>query len=710
VKKTARKTEKRARAEEGPAQPVQSVHHAGQQSGRFHWYVIAIWAIAFGIRLASVWQSRSSPFFETLLGDARGYDAWAQRIAEGDWMGQGVFYQAPLYPYFLGVIYSIAGRDLLLVRICQAMIGAAGCALLALAGRRLHSERVGLIAGFGLAIYAPAIFFDGLLQKSVLDLFFVSLVLWLFSGIVDDPAKRRRWFWLGLALGVLALTRENALLLMVPILFWRLMQPDVSWQSRALRSSLLAFALGLSLALIPVAVRNRLVGGEWHLTTSQFGPNFYLGNNPIADGTAGALREGRGSVEYERQDATELAEAAEGRSLTAREVSNFWARQAFAFIRANPWEWVKLEARKLALLANRSELVDTESQESYEEWSTVLRMAGRVAHFGFLAPLALLGIVAGRREWRRVWPFYAMAATYAMTVLMFFVSARYRLPLVPFLMLFAAMAPSLLPDFIRAGGPIRVGVTAIAVIGLTILANLPLWPAGLMRAVTENNLGNVLQSDKRFLDAELHYKRAIRIRHDYIPAYVNLGDVLVALNRPEEAIDAYKRASDFASTDVDLERRLGIALLRAGSALLRAGRPVDAISYFQQTLALGQHSAELYLNLTAALVAANRREEAIAAFAEALQRHPDNSDLRFRFGTLLLELGRFPEAIVQFRAGLGTSPQTPEAHGNLGAALAASGRTEEAILEFEEALRLKPDLASARRNLEIARQEIKKRG
>ena len=57
-------------------------------------------------------------------------------------------------------------------------------ALLGLAGYRFFSTRVGAIAGFVLAIYAPAIFFDGLIQKSVLDLFFIALSLWL-----DRPAR-----------------------------------------------------------------------------------------------------------------------------------------------------------------------------------------------------------------------------------------------------------------------------------------------------------------------------------------------------------------------------------------------------------------------------------------------------------------------------------------------------------------------------------------
>ena len=152
-------------------------------------YAPGIFLLALTVRLIHVWQIRRSPFFDVLLGDAHGYDEWARRIAGGEWMGRDVFYQAPLYPYFLGVIYATIGHSLLAVRVIQAVIGAGSCALLALAGERFfrasppntersRSKSVGLIAGIGLAIYAPAIFFDGLLQKSVLDLFFLSLSLW----------------------------------------------------------------------------------------------------------------------------------------------------------------------------------------------------------------------------------------------------------------------------------------------------------------------------------------------------------------------------------------------------------------------------------------------------------------------------------------------------------------------------------------------------
>ena len=205
------------------------------------WFALAIFAVALIVRLVHVWQIRRSPFFALLMGDSRGYDEWARRIAAGDWFGTEVFYQAPLYPYVLGVIYAAAGRHLLLVRLVQAVIGSASCALLALAAAGLfatrahpeHGRRAGIAAGVMLALYAPAIFFDGLIQKSVLDVFFVCLALWLISraetaeaaetaetNAENNPSRRsqrsprlRILFLLGGTLGGLALTRETTAVL-----------------------------------------------------------------------------------------------------------------------------------------------------------------------------------------------------------------------------------------------------------------------------------------------------------------------------------------------------------------------------------------------------------------------------------------------------------------------------------------------------------------
>ena len=57
-----------------------------------------------------------------------------------------------------------------------------------------------------------------------------------------------------------------------------------------------------------------------------------------------------------------------------------------------------------------------------------LRLGGFVGHFGVLVPLALLGVVRHLAERRRLWMLYAMLATYAATLVIFYVFARYRCP------------------------------------------------------------------------------------------------------------------------------------------------------------------------------------------------------------------------------------------------------------------------------------------
>ena len=433
------------------------------------------------------------------MGDSRAYDEWAQQIARGDWLGHEVFYQAPLYPYFLGTLYAMAGRNLLTVRICQAIIGSLACVFLGLAGRRFFSRRIGLIAGVLLALYAPAIFFDALLQKSVLDVFFICLTLWIVSGLatesrtglaVVEPGKRVLWLALGLGMGALSLTRENALVLAAVILLWVFVRDRAAGRERVAAAG--AFVLGLAVVIAPIAVRNHIVGGGgFYVTTSQFGPNFYIGNNPRADGTYMPLRFGRGAPEYERQDAIELAERAEGRHLTPAEVSTYWADRALDFITSQPAAWLRLVGRKVALLWNATEMVDTESQESYGEWSTPVRLLAHLGHFGILVPLAALGVWATWPLRKRLWIVHAMTIAYAGSVVMFYVFARYRFPLVPFLVLFASAGLAALPAFIRAGASTAAPGTRCRVLG----ACTSTWNAGTQRVALEQR--RCLQRSRR---------------------------------------------------------------------------------------------------------------------------------------------------------------------------------------------------------------------
>ena len=658
------------------SRPAQAANRLGTSAAA------TILLVALSLRLVHLWQLSATPFATILLGDAQSYDAWAQTIAGGDPLGERVFYQAPLYPYFLGAIYWIFGHDLTVARVCQAVVGSVSCVLLGAAAARLFTRTTGIVAGLALAAYAPAIFFDGIIQKSVLDIFFVCLILWLLSGVVVTPiasgasgggaADRRSlrtWFGLGLALGGLSLTRENALVLVAVVLAWMLARGGAAVQHRAA-----IFVAGVAVVLAPVVLRNMVVGGGFHLTTSQFGPNLYIGNNPRADGTYVPLRSGRGSPEYEQQDATELAESALGRALTPAEVSSYWASEAFAFISRQPGAWLQLVGRKFLLLWNADEAVDTESQETYAEFSSVLRLGATIGHFGLLVPLAVFGVCATWAFRDRLWIFYALTIGYAASVLVFYVFARYRSPLVPMLMLFVSAGLVRAAVYARQASTTH-RLTAIALtVAAALLANGPLLDRGRMQAMTYTNLGTAYRAQHRLDEAVESHRRALTISPDYEEAHYNLANALLDQNRIDEAADHYQTALRALPGSAAAYNTIGISILEKG-------RVAEAASLFEQALSLEPGWVEAHQNLAKALAEQQQFDLAVQHLRRALDLEPQNIDTRYDLGDVLLRQRDFANAAREMEDALQIAPLSAELPNMLGIALASQGKTREAAME-----------------------------
>ncbi|MCM2269371.1 MAG: glycosyltransferase family 39 protein [Thermoanaerobaculia bacterium] len=539
----------------------------------------ALFALALGVRLLYLWQSRTSPFFHALLGDCARYDAWAREIAAGAWLGDRVFYQAPLYPYFLAGVYRTLGDDLVTVRLVQSLLGAASCVLLALAAERFFDRRAALAAGALLALYPTALFFDQILQKSTLDLFLLCLLLATVARALRRGAAA--WFVAGLAAGALVLTRENAVVLVAGVAAWIALERGGEAPRRRV-ASIAALLAGLALVLLPVALRNLAVGGELVVTSSQAGRNFYYGNNPRADGTYRPLRSGRGEIRFEAADARELAEQALGRALSEREVSRYWAARAFDWIRDEPRAWARLMLRKARLLVNRVEVMDTEDQVTHRDHVPVARWLGAVLHFGVLFPLAVLGAAlcwrepGGGRRRLLAW----MIAGYAGSVWIFFVLDRYRYPLVPLLALFAGAGIARLPQALRAS-PRRRAALLAAVAAAALAANVPAMASAPMRALTYVNLG-VHFGERGALDAAIRY---LRLGLSHAPgsasAHYNLGLYLARRGALEEALGEQREALRLhpAHAKAALERDRLLAVLgrreAAAAAVGRAPAPGD---------------------------------------------------------------------------------------------------------------------------------------
>lgn len=509
---------------------------------------------ALGVRLFHLWQTHGALVSRTLMGDAAAYDAWARRIVGGEWLGHDVFYQSPLYPYFLAAIYAVTGGSVTAARLTQSILGAVACVLVALAGERFFSRRTGWIAGLLLAVYPAAIFFDGIIQKSSLDLFLFSVVLVLVA--TATPARRpAAWIGFGVALGLLVLNRENASVLVLPLGVW------IAWlhggRARRWLVAGSACAVGTALVLGTVAARNRIVGGETFFTTSQFGTNFYIGNRAGATGRYDPLLWGNGRAEDEREDAVALAEKAAHRKLSPGEVSRFWFGLAWRWMSAHPLDWLRLERAKLAYAFNAGEITDTEDQYTWGDSSWVLRATNPVLHFGVLVPLAAVGVVVAWPGRRCVWILWALAATYTGSVLLFFVNGRYRYPLVPIVLLFAAAA--LAHSWRRTIAErrwITVAAAATLAVALAVSTNAPLVDVPTMRAVTQMNLGTyAAEAGDKALAAEC-FRRAIALAPDFAEAHYNLGLALVEMDRLDDAIGPFQRAAALAPNESKARRAL----------------------------------------------------------------------------------------------------------------------------------------------------------
>jgi tetratricopeptide (TPR) repeat protein len=630
--------------------------------------LLFLFALALALRAIYLVQISGTPFADYLLGDGIAYDAWARRIAAGDWWGSEVFYQAPFYPYVLGILYAVGGASLLWVRVVQAVLGALGCVLVAAAGKRFLGEREGLTAGLLVAAYPPAIFFDGEIQKSSFDLLFSAVLLFLIAGLRDTPRVWRA-IAAGVTVGLFTLNRENALLLIPLLAGWLLFR-----RRFAFACAFIAAALG---TLLPVALRNRAIGGELLLTTSQLGPNFYIGNHEGASGRYEPLRPGRGSARYEREDAIALAESASGRSLSPAEVSDYWLGRGLAFVREEPGRWTALMARKWFLLWNRRELIDTTSIETAGDFSSLLRWLGRVYHFGVLLPLAVAGMWLTRRRWRELGVLYLLLAGWAIAVTAFFVLARYRYPMVPILALFAGAA------LVEAIARRRVLIPAIALaVAAAIFAN---WPIAVPdpRAATYANLGNAMSDTGKAAEGARMLERAVAVSPNFAEAHLALGHVRLKSGDSAAAEASYRRAIELGAPQSAAWNNLGLIAARAG-------RRAEAMAAFDRALAINARDTNALHNLARMRFANGEHAWAATLYRQLVEIDDGDAETHHQLANLYAFDDDLVAARRHYERALALDPARADAHFKLSVILDRFGESDAATRHLARAIQLVP--------------------
>jgi tetratricopeptide (TPR) repeat protein len=508
--------------------------------------LFAILALALVLRLAHLWAVRDQPFFSWLAMDSQEYDRWAQGIAAGDWLGSQVFFQAPLYPYLLAAAYTVLGHRLALVYLLQILLAVAGCWALYRAGREMADERTGLGAALLAAVYGPFLFYDAQLLKESLAVTATSFLLWALAAARSRPGLKT-WIGAGALLGVLALLRENALLL-VPFLLPLAWRREDRWPGLARRGG--ALVAGLALALLPVAFRNGVVGGDFLPTTSQGGVNFYIGNNARADGTYQPIVPGKQIPELERKEPARLAEQALGRPLSPGEVSRYWLDQALGWAREHPGDFLRLQLRKLGMFWSWYEWPDAVDYYYVKTLSPALRLP--LLEFGGAVILALAGLFLARRRLGAFAPALLFALGWMASTVIFFLFSRYRLPAVPALL-------------VLGGGALAElrGKRAIGLAGVCLAAFLLPRVAGFAPRMdlVHYNLGRLYEEQGRPGEAGEHYQAALAFNPRDFLACLNLGNLAARRRDWPAALRFYQQAAALEPRSDDAQSNLGGAWL-----------------------------------------------------------------------------------------------------------------------------------------------------
>ena len=641
-----------------------------------------VWGAAFALRLLYIFQSQRSPFYDFPLVDAKAYTQAAAAMALGHF-GDQPFWQPPLYPHFLGALYALFEPSFTLPRLVQAALGATLCLLIFRLGR-VFSPAVGYLAAGLAACYGPFIFFEAELLPPALALVLNLLALWALLWAVEG--RSRRLLLPGFLFGLAALCVANVLAFVPVAALW------LVWVRRGRLVGVAALLLGTALAVAPVTLRNYYVSGDWVLISYNAGLNFYIGNNAQYGETV-AIQPGPAWLELTARPRVEAGVTQPSAQ------SRFFFAEAWDFIRHQPFAYLKLLLYKLYLFWHGDEIGRNQDLYFAREYAPLLQVLlwkyGVAFPFGLLAPLALVGLGLSYRNGllRRPEPLLLalFAGAYMLTVVAFFVSARYRLPVIPILLMFAAYGGRELYLLWRRGAYRDLLVGCGAAFLLAVACN---FRVGAMNvegdAHTHYRLGYVYEKKGLPINAIAAYEKALTLDPDIKWARFNLASLYARSGEYNRAVAGY---GEFIRRFPEVTR----ARLALGNVYLRTGRYAEAIAAYEGLLGTKDaDAADLYGRLGYAHAQLGQLKQAAVAYEKLAAAKPDSLQARLQLGELYEQLKRLDAARAEYRQILAADSLHAAARYRLARLLFFADQAEEAKAHLQQVIVRNPDAVDVR--------------
>jgi tetratricopeptide (TPR) repeat protein len=473
--------------------------------------LLLVLAVATLWRAVAFWQAGRTPLIywhECEQSDMQTFLSQARAFAQGDWLGlhpyyplqnwmahvapaerwahwrpKGVFYQPPLYSYFLALMMLLKEDPAPAARVAQFVLGIMTCGLAYGLGRRLFGVAAGTLAGLLVALHGPLITMQDMLLRETLIAFWVAMTAWLYVAWARpdacDPATPAwralpRPLVLGALLGLMILLHESGVLLTLAlgasgVLTARRQGP------RRMAAWLAMLLLGVTIGYMPMIVRAAMLGIPW---TPQYA------GSAIAFTVANAADAYRSGVFFRGAPPSfaNVMDRAQGHLFIL-------IREVLESYRGEWWRWAWNWLQRMQVLSLSSENNENFCYAYNRLMVPILRWG---SNFRLLLPLALTGILLRRpRRWLKdvgkgraqaaLLGFMACAALMIGLAIPF---SRYRLFLVPLLAVFAGKCGAVLWRAARARSP-RPVLLGLGLWGALTLAQWGLdrrWPIGRLRA------------------------------------------------------------------------------------------------------------------------------------------------------------------------------------------------------------------------------------
>jgi len=627
--------------------------------------IIFIAALALFLRVANFQEMKAhNPLFSTPVVDAKEYVDDADFYINKGWLGpSGSYFHPPAYSYFVAIIFKIFGRSLDRIKLFQIFLDIVNLLLVYFIAKKAFDKRVALISIVLYAVYIPIIQFTVEILPPIFMIFLSLLaILLLFS--VKQRIEKLRYIFLaasGLILGILIITLPNFLLCVPFVLFWI----HGYFKKASFRIRLRYVALFLIASLIPLCLvfaRNLIFARENVLISHHGGINFYIGNNPDINRTV-SIRPG---IEWE---GLLMYPYGEVKITNFGDQSQFWYRNASRFIISHPFKWVWLEIKKSVLFFNSFEFPRNFDNAFFAQYSFVTRLP--FAKLNFVMPLALsiVGISFFNRTLCRSSEaklILTIIFCYAFSIIIFFIAGRYRMPIIPLLIILCAYYISLLSGKIALGNyhatSMLVGLAVILAVFTNARFFYDSYPYRVNMADTYALIGNYLLSDKKVEEAGRYFKEGLLKPEDpssyelyYYAAfyYVGNGDI-------DKAIEYYKKSAELNPGNYRAFNSLGFHY--------KMKREYDkAIDYLNRARELAKCYPDIYLNLADCyMVGKHDRDAAIKALQSYRTYCPSPSPvISYTLGILYMDLfqnweeaAKNLEEAIRYPQGIETSPET----------------------------------------------------